>query len=111
MSVGHPVQVERNEVLSGDDRDDAGDLEGLRRVDVLDSRVRERAARDVQVQHAGQLHVVDVLALPADEARVFLLRLTLWPIPPMSTATSGLPFRRSRHDARRVVDWDFTMFT
>ena len=68
----HPVQVERHEVLARDDRDDARNLEGLRGVDVLDPGVRERAPRDVQVEHAGQLHVVDVLALSADEARVFL---------------------------------------
>ena len=68
----HPVQVERDEVLAGDDGDDTGDLQSLRGVDVLDARVRERAPRDVHVQHAGQLHIVDVLTLSADEARVFL---------------------------------------
>ena len=30
------------------------------------------AAHDVHVEHAGQLHVVDVEALAADEARIFL---------------------------------------
>ena len=35
-------------------------------------RVGERAADDVQVEHAGQLDVVHVAALPADEARIFL---------------------------------------
>ena len=66
------MEVERDEVLAGDDSDDARDGQGLRRVDVLDAGVRERAAGDVHVQHARQLHIVDVLALPADEARIFL---------------------------------------
>src|SRR2546427_11631526 len=37
--------------------------------------------------------------------RASSLRLTLWPIPPISTAMPlGLPFRGLAHDARRVVD-------
>ena len=38
----------------------------------VDPRVRERAAQDGAVEHAGQLHVVDVVALAAEEADVLL---------------------------------------
>ena len=68
----HPLELERYEVFARDHREHAGDGERLRRVDALDARVCVRAAGDVQVQHAGQLHVVDVVAAASDEARVFL---------------------------------------
>ena len=51
---------------------DARDLERLGRVDALDRRVGVRAADDVEPELAGQVDVVDVLALAADEARVLL---------------------------------------
>ncbi len=44
------------------------DVPCLARVDRLDPRVRERAAQDLQVQHAGQGDVVCVVALAPDEA-------------------------------------------
>ncbi len=68
----HPVEVVLGEVLAGDDREDAGDRERLGRVDLDDLRVRVRAPHDVEVEHAGQLDVVDVRPLAADEARVLL---------------------------------------
>ena len=45
---------------------------GLRRrgVDGLDAGVRERAAQDRTVEHAGQVHVIDVVALTTDESLV-----------------------------------------
>src|ERR1700694_2032056 len=36
--------------------------------------------------------------------RASSLRLTLWPMPPISTAISGLPFRGLARLARRVLD-------
>src|SRR5216684_1411802 len=36
--------------------------------------------------------------------RASSLRLTLWPMPPISTATLGLPFRGLARLARRVLD-------
>jgi hypothetical protein len=39
-------------------------------VDRLDPRVRQRAAQDLHVQHAGEHDVVGVVALAADEAVV-----------------------------------------
>ena len=68
----HPVQLVFLERGAVDHRKDAGDLQRLRGIDLLDPRVRVRAAHDVHVQHPGQLDVVDVVALAADEARVFL---------------------------------------
>ena len=43
---------------------------GLGGVDVLDARMRVRRAVEVAIQHAGQLQVVDVVALALDEADV-----------------------------------------
>ncbi len=58
------------DVLAGDDANDAGQRLGRRRVDRDDLRVRVRAAHDRRVRHAGQLDVVEVAALAAQEARV-----------------------------------------
>ena len=71
-SVGIQCELVALQVLAGDDRGDARDLERLGRVDRLDGRVGVRAADDVQPELAGQVHVLDVLALALDEARVFL---------------------------------------
>ena len=49
-----------------------GMASALRGVDLHDLRVGVRAAHDVQVQHARELDVVDVVALAADEARILL---------------------------------------
>ena len=68
----HPVQLVALEVLAGDHGEHARDLEGLRRVDRLDRGVGVRAADDVEPEHARQDDVLDVLALAADEPRVFL---------------------------------------
>ena len=68
----HPVQVVLLEGLAGDDREHAGDLQRVLGIDGLDPRVRERAADDVQIEHARKLDVVHVVALAADEARVLL---------------------------------------
>ena len=68
----HPVQVVLGQGLAGDHRQHSGDLQRLVGVDGLDLRVRERAAHDVHVQHAGELDVVDVVAPAADEARILL---------------------------------------
>src|SRR6185437_4761808 len=48
----------------------AGDLPRLAGVDGLDAGVRQRAAQDLHVQHAGQRDVVGVVALAADEPAV-----------------------------------------
>ena len=68
----HPGQLVAVQVLAGHDRGDARDLERLGRVDRLDLGVGVRAADDVEPELARQVDVVDVLALAADEARVFL---------------------------------------
>ena len=68
----HPVELVALEVLAGDDRGDAGDLQGLRAVDRLDLRVGIGAANDVQPQLARQVDVLDVLALATDDPWVFL---------------------------------------
>jgi hypothetical protein len=68
----HPREVQALEVLAGDDRAHLRMGECGRRVDRDDARVRERAAQHGAVEHAGQVDVVDVVALAADEARVLL---------------------------------------
>jgi hypothetical protein len=67
----HPMQLVLRERLPGDDGEHAGHLEGARRVDLDDLRVGKWAAHDVHVEHAGQRDVVDVVALTANEARIF----------------------------------------
>ena len=68
----HPSKPERLEVLGSDDRGDVGRGERLRGVDRDDPRVRVRAAQHGAVDHSRQPDVIEVGALAADEARVFL---------------------------------------
>ena len=72
ISVGIQWRFVLRERLSGDDGEHAWDLQRPLGVDRLDARVGERAADDVQEQHARELDVVHVAALPADEPRVLL---------------------------------------
>ena len=60
------------EVLAGYDGEDAGQLQRRLGRNVGDLGVREGAAHDVHVEHAGERDVVDVIALAAQEAGVFL---------------------------------------
>ncbi len=57
------------DVLAGHDGDHAGQLLGRLGADREDLGVRVRAADDRRMRHAGQLDVVDVAALAAQEAR------------------------------------------
>ena len=69
----HPVQLHRLQVVGGQHRDDAGARPAPCVLSMrLDARVRVGAAHERAEQHARQLDVVDVAALAADEARVFL---------------------------------------
>ena len=68
----HPVELVALQVLAGDHRGDARDLERLGGVDRLDRRVGVGAPDDVEPELARQVDVLDVLALAADEARVLL---------------------------------------
>ena len=85
---GHPVKVHRLQIVGSEHRDDAGDREGLRLVDRLDPRVRIGAAHDRAEQHPGELDVVDVAALAADEARVLLALARELPSPAGSLSRS-----------------------
>jgi hypothetical protein len=49
----------------------AGQRRGLADVDLLDPGMAVRRAHEIAVQHAGQLDVVDIVALALDEASVF----------------------------------------
>ena len=53
-------------VVDGDDAIDAGHLLGRAGVDRLDAAVRDRAAEDLAVQHAGQPHGVGVFGAAGD---------------------------------------------
>jgi hypothetical protein len=66
------VELVSLEVLAGDHRGDARDLERLGGVDRLDRRVGVGASHDVKPELAREVDVLDVLALAADETRVFL---------------------------------------
>ena len=66
----HVVQAQRLEIGRRQHRQHAGDGLGLRRVDLLDAGMGMRGTVEVAVQHAGQLHVVDVIALALNEADV-----------------------------------------
>ena len=48
----------------------AGHRGGLGRVDLLDAGVAVRRAGEVAVEHAGQLQIVDVIALALDETDI-----------------------------------------
>ena len=67
---GHPGQVAGRHHLAGEHQVHAGDLPRPAGVDRLDPGVRQRAAQDLHVQHAGQHDVVGVVALAPDEAVV-----------------------------------------
>ena len=54
------------DVVDGDDAVDAGHLLRRAGVDRLDAAVRDRAAEDLGVQHAGQAQIVGVLGAPRD---------------------------------------------
>jgi hypothetical protein len=66
------VELVAFEILAGDHRQHARDLEGLAGVDALDRGVRVRRAGDIEPELARQVDVVDVLAGAADEARILL---------------------------------------
>ena len=66
----HPRQVHGLERFGGQHRDHARHRRGLRGVDVLDAGMGVRRAREVAVEHVGQLEVVDVVALALDETDV-----------------------------------------
>jgi uncharacterized protein YjaZ len=52
---------------------------GSTRVDGDDFCVRERAAQERAVEHAGQLHVIDIVAMATHEASIFLAEHTTEP--------------------------------
>ena len=68
----HPVQLQRLQVVGGQNRDHAGNGECAFFVNALDACVRQRRTNDVHVQHARHFHVVDVIAFALNETRVFL---------------------------------------
>ena len=69
---GHPGQPLSGQVGAGDDRLHLGVGQRGGRVDADDPGMGDGRAQDREVQHPGQLDVVDVAAHPADEARVLL---------------------------------------
>jgi hypothetical protein len=68
----HPMQLQWLEVIGRQHGDDAGHLQRLGLVDLLDATMGNGAADDVHVQHAGHLDVVDVIAFALDETGIFL---------------------------------------
>ncbi len=63
---------ERAQVLRGVHGDDAGSPARLRNVDPPDTRVRQRAAHERDVQHARQLHVVDEQRVAGEQPRILV---------------------------------------
>ena len=68
----HPVQLVLLERGPRDHGQNARHLQRFLGVDRFDLRVRVGAAHDIHVEHAGQLDVVDVVALTAQEPRILL---------------------------------------
>ncbi len=66
----HVVQAERLQLGGGQHRDDAGQRHRLGGIDLLDPRMAIGRAHEIAVEHAGQLQIVDVVALALDEADV-----------------------------------------
>ena len=66
----HVVQAERLQVGGGQHRHHARHRLRLGGVDLLDPRMAVGRADEVAVDHAGQLQVVDIVALALDEADV-----------------------------------------
>jgi hypothetical protein len=87
----HPRQLERFQVLAGDDGANARAGQSLAGIDRDDPSVGDRGAQDRAMQHARQHDVVGVLALAAHETRVLLA---------LQTAEADRP---SRVTGRRVV--------
>ena len=58
----HPMQFQRRQIGGGQHGDHAGQRLCLRGVDALDPGMGIGRAHEVAVQHAGQLHVVHVVA-------------------------------------------------
>ena len=67
---GHPVQLQRLQVVGRKHRVNAGDGERGFLVDLDDAAMGDRRAHDVHVQHARHLDVVDVVALALNKAGV-----------------------------------------
>ena len=67
------------EVGAGERGDDAGSAAGGADVHRGDPRVRERAAQEGHVQHAGQADVVGPVGLAGDQSGVFLAERAPWP--------------------------------
>jgi hypothetical protein len=66
----HPGEIDGLERFRGDHRNHARNRCRLGRVDLLDTGVGMRRAGEIAVQHAGQLEVVDVIALALNESNV-----------------------------------------
>ena len=67
-----PGQLERFQILAGEDGAHTWPRERLAGIDGDDSRVSHRRAQDRPVQHPRENDVVRVVALPAHETRVLL---------------------------------------
>ena len=70
MSGGAPGREQRLQLGAGVDGDDARQRPRLVDVDARDEGVRDRAAHEHGVQHAGELDVVDVGARAGEDATV-----------------------------------------
>ena len=69
---GHPGQALGGEIGAGDDGLDLRMGLGGADVDAVDRGVGVGRAQDRQVQHAGQLHVIDIVAAATNKARILL---------------------------------------
>jgi hypothetical protein len=103
---GHPGQVPLGQGLAGDDGPHLGVRLGGQGVDGQDPGVRVRAAQHRAVQHAGQAHVVDVVALAADEPLVLLAQH-----PAETPGHEVSPAARSEAGCSAAQRMDRTMFS
>ena len=66
----HPGEIDALQVLGRQHGEHARHLQRLRLVDRFDAGVRVGRAHEIAVQHAGQLQIVDVIALALGEADI-----------------------------------------
>ncbi len=111
----HPREAGGLEVLARDHRNDAGDLERPVGADRRDLGVGVRAAGDVEVEHPGELEVVNVAPPAPNEPRVLFAqdRLADPALHPGSRRGHGLPPGAELADCIFLpASWiAFTMFT
>src|SRR5262249_26565244 len=89
----HPGEVDGLQRFRRDDGEHARDLQRLLAIDGFDARMRVRRADEIAMQHARQLHVVNIVALALGEADIF----DALPLAPHAFECGSALFPRGSH--------------